>query len=130
MKLDKQQALKILDDFQHQLEEQAWYQLIKPQLKASLLYGSVAKGTNRPDSDIDVLLIVPLQAEEDYTVGEYFYKFRAVEINIVLRSIEKLRLLAKAKSDPFQQNVFKDSVLIYQADDEVKNLLKQIAAGA
>jgi len=37
------------------------------------LYGSVAKGTNRGDSDIDILLIVPLEVEQTYTSGEYFY---------------------------------------------------------
>jgi len=127
MHLTHTQALDIIENFQAELDKQAWYKSVKPHLKAALLYGSVAKGTNRPDSDIDMLLIVPLEVEEKYTAGEYSYDFQGVEINIVLRSIERLRVLAAAKPDVIQQEVFRDSVLIYEKDEEVRELLRKIA---
>ena len=34
-----------------------WYENIKDDLKAVIFYGSRAKGTLRPDSDIDLLFI-------------------------------------------------------------------------
>lgn len=108
------------------LQNENWFQEIKEYIYATLLYGSVAKGTNREDSDIDILMIVPLAIEERYTGGEYFYKFQNQEINIVLRSIEKLRQIAKDKKDAFQKEVFRESIIINSKDDKVKTLLKEI----
>ena len=130
MQLTRSQALDIIKDFQTELEQKPWFKSIKPYLKASLLYGSVAKGTNKPDSDIDMLLIVPLEVEQKYTAGEYSYDFKGTEINIVLRSIERLRSLAAGKPDAIQQEVFRDSVLIYEKNDEVRELLRKIAVRA
>lgn len=104
-----------------------WYRDITPHIRATLLYGSVAKGTNRPDSDIDILLLVPLAIEEAYTAGEYFYTYQNQEINIVLRSIERLRRIADAATDQFQKEVFRDAVILSAIDKEVDRLLQQIA---
>jgi predicted nucleotidyltransferase len=94
-KLIKTKAIQIIKEFiDSMLVKEEWYKNIQKKIKAIVLYGSVSKGTNRPDSDIDILIFVPLAIEEKYTKGEYFYDFNGHEINIVLRSIERLRKLA------------------------------------
>jgi predicted nucleotidyltransferase len=86
----------------------------------------VAKETNRPDSDIDILLIMPLDIEEKYTMGEYFYDYREQKINIVIRSIEKLRRIAEEKNDIFQKEIFRGAEILEETDDEVRKLLKDM----
>lgn len=88
-----------------------------------LFYGSTAKETNRPNSDLDLMIIVPLRAEKKYTCGEYSYKYHGREINIVLRSIEKLRIIANNLPDPFQSEVFRNCEIILANDSEVKKIL-------
>lgn len=122
-KLLRNEAIEIINEFiKKSLVNKVWYKNIKPFVKAIVFYGSTAKGINRVDSDIDIYLITPLNAEEKYTKGEYFYKFKNREINIVLRSIERLRNLAKEKND-FEKEVFRDSEIIWEKDDEVKKLI-------
>jgi methionine-gamma-lyase len=97
--LTREKAIKIANEFlKEKLKQEAWFKVVEPHIKACLLYGSTAKGTNRQDSDIDILIILPLEHEERYTKGEYLYTFKEHEINIVLRSIERLRKIAKEKN--------------------------------
>lgn len=127
-KLDKKSAVKISEKFLEKvLPTKKWYHNIRKHIKAIMLYGSVAKGTNRPDSDIDLLIIVPLAIEKKYTKGEYSYTFQDYEINIVMRSIERLRLIADGK-DGFQKTVFNQSQIIWQADIETEKLVQKITA--
>lgn len=126
--MGKQQAIDLFQEFAAtRLENENWYTNIKPYIKAVILYGSIAKGTHRPDSDIDILIIVPLVVEEKFTAGEYTYTFKGQEINIVLRSIEKLRIIADEHNDTFQKEVFRGSCLISASDAEVSNLIRKIA---
>ena len=126
-RLNQKQAVEIYKQFlANVLSGETWYKNITLHIKATLLYGSIAKGTNREDSDIDILMILPLEIEEKFTKGEYFYNYQKYEINIVLRSIEKLREIAKAQTDNFQKEVFKNSIVIYSTDDEVETLLKRV----
>jgi predicted nucleotidyltransferase len=128
-KITKAEAVKIINEFiNNTLSNEKWYQNILEHIKAIVLYGSVAKENNRPDSDIDILIFVPLNIEEKYTKGEYFYKYTEHEINIVLRSIERLRKLAKEKNDKLQAEVFRDSEIIVNKDDEVKKLIQQLTS--
>ena len=93
----------LIDDFLEKcVTQESWYKNIQDYLKAIILYGSVAKGTNWPDSDIDFLFILPLAVEEKYTTGEYFLNYDNQEFNIVMRSMEKLRQLATGPHDSFQ----------------------------
>lgn len=125
--IDKTLAIKIIKSFiNKELVNKDWYKNCLPHIKAILLYGSVAKGTNKPDSDIDVLIILPLKIEEKFTKGEYFYNYKNHEINIVLRSIEKLRIIAKENKDAFQKEVFRNSVIVKSFDDEVQVLIDKI----
>ncbi len=125
--MDKETTIRLVRDFLSlTVREYTWFTDIEPFIKATLLYGSRAKETNRPDSDIDILIILPLEKEEAYTVGEYFYTYNGFEINIVLRSIEKLRSIAKEKSDTLQKEVFRNAVVIHDSDGEVTKLLEEI----
>lgn len=125
--IDQNQAINIYEHFSDEvLGDEQWYKDIHDYILATLLYGSAAKGTNREDSDIDILIIVPLIIEEKYTSGEYTYTFNKNEINIVLRSVEKLRNIAIEHKDTFQKEIFRDAVII-NSNDEVRGLLKSIS---
>ncbi len=126
--VNKEHAVKIARQFiKEVLPDEDWYKTTEPSVKAILLYGSVTKGTNRDDSDIDILVILPLKVEEKYTTGEYFYDYQKQKINVVLRSIERLRDTAKKHKDKAEKEVFKDSVII-ESDKETKALLGQISS--
>lgn len=125
--INQKQAIQIYQQFLNDvLENEDWYKKIVFSIKATLLYGSVAKGTNREDSDIDILIILPLQIEETHTIGEYFYNYQDHNLNIVLRSIEKLRRIALEQKDQFQKEVFRKSIIISETNGEVRFLLKKI----
>jgi predicted nucleotidyltransferase len=125
--ITKKQAIELIKKFiKFELINELWYQNIKESLRAIVLYGSVAKGMNRTDSDIDILFFVPLEIEEKYTAGEYLYQFKGKDINIVIRSIEKLRKIAEEKNDEFQKEVFREAEVIWSKDDEAKNLIMEI----
>ncbi|MDP2704531.1 MAG: nucleotidyltransferase domain-containing protein [bacterium] len=129
-KLSKADAVRMLKDFiREELPEKEWYKNISPHVKAMILYGSTAKGLNRADSDVDMLIIIPLAIEEKYTKGEYVYLFREQEINIVLRSLERLRELAEKHDDSFQMEVFLESEILWEADSEVRDLVEKIRGG-
>jgi len=123
---------KFLSEIKSFLDEiiinEEWYQNIKKDLKAIVLYGSAAKGINRHDSDIDLLFILPIEIEEKYTKGEYFYQYRGQEFNIVIRSIEKLREITSGKPDLFQAEIFRKNIIIWEKDSEVKNLINKIVS--
>lgn len=125
--INKAEAIKIAKDFlKNELGKEDWFVEVKPFVKAFILYGSVAKETNKSDSDIDILLILPLNIEKQYTKGEYFYDYQGQKINIVLRSIEKLRKIAKEKTDLFQKEVFRKAEVLMDADGEVGDLLCKV----
>jgi predicted nucleotidyltransferase len=128
--INKKQAIEIVKRFiDSDLQNEDWYQNIKEHLFAIILYGSVAKGLNRIDSDIDVLFILPLEIEEKYTKGEYFFQFEGRDVNIVMRSIERLRQIAKDKNDEFQKEIFRDAEITWSSDEEVEELLKSVKLG-
>lgn len=126
--LTRAQALRIVRRFiKDVLPDETWFRQTKHAVKAVILYGSTAKGTNRPDSDIDLLIFMPLTLEEQYTQGEYFYRYDGKEVNIVIRSIERLRRIAEEHTDTFQKEVFRDSSIVQDADGEVTRLIERIA---
>ena len=125
--INKNQAIILVKNFLNdELIKENWFVKVNPFAKAFILYGSVAKGTNRPDSDIDVLLILPLEKEKEYTKGEYFYDYKNFKINIVLRSVEKLRKIAEEHNDSKQKEIFMKAEVLMDIDGEVSNLLKEI----
>lgn len=118
---------QIYNFFDECVSVQSWYSDIKDHLKVVILYGSVAKGTNRPDSDIDLLFILPLDIEEKFTQGEYFLNHHGQEFNIVMRSVEKLRDIAEGEYDAFQAEIFRNSKIIWEKDNEVQGLIEKIS---
>ncbi|KKQ45969.1 MAG: hypothetical protein US63_C0008G0007 [Candidatus Moranbacteria bacterium GW2011_GWC2_37_8] len=125
--ITKKQAVELVKKFiEFELDKELWYQNIKEYLSAVIFYGSVAKGINRADSDIDILFFLPLEIEEKYTTGEYVYRFEEKEINIVIRSIERLRKIAVEKNDEFQKEIFRESEIIWSKDEEVAELISII----
>lgn len=125
--ITKKQAVELVRKFiESELNKESWYQNIKEYLSAIILYGSVAKGINRIDSDVDILFFLPLEIEEKYTTGEYVYQFEGREINIVIRSIENLHKIAKDGSDKFQKEVFRGAEIIWSRGCEIDKLLRLI----
>lgn len=125
-KITRPKAITLIQEFiKKKLVNEDWYTKIKSKIKAIVLYGSVAKKANRADSDIDVYIILPLKIEEKYTAGEYFYQFKSHEVNIVLRSIERMRKLAQ-EQNAFEAEVFRGCEIIWEKDKEVRELIKKI----
>ncbi len=123
----RHQAIQLVRQFiEEVLSTEEWYKSVKSHVKALLLYGSVTKGTNTEESDIDVLLILPLKVEKKYAKGEYFYNYNGYTINIVLRSIERLRKISKEDNDNFQKEIFRDSVIVEVKDNEIERLLDRM----
>lgn len=61
-------------------------------------------------------------------MGEYFYQSEGRDINIVLRSTERLRTLAKGTDkDAYQAEVFYKSQILWERDTEVSDLIKKIS---
>ena len=128
-KLAKKEAINIIKEYiKYELMNKDWYKKIKSYVKAIVFYGSTAKGLNRSDSDLDILIFIPLEIELKHTKGEYSYTFDKREINIVLRSIERLRKLAKEQNNAFQAEVFRKSEIIFESDPEVRTLIEKIKA--
>lgn len=126
--ITRSEAIQLVKEFYtEELKKEEWFKDVQDFTKAVILYGSVSKGTHNPDSDIDVLIIMPLAIEEKYTKGEYAYAYKNFEINIVCRSIETLRTLAKLdEKDLFQREVFRCSEIIWERDDEVIKLINAL----
>lgn len=125
--ITRNDAIQIADSFiENNLKNELWFQNINSAISAIIFYGSRSKETNREDSDIDILIILPLEYEVKFTVGEYVYDYKGFEINIVLRSVEKLREIAREKKDTFQKEVFRNSEILIDKDGEVTSILKEI----
>ena len=125
--MTRTEAIKLVGRFiDEELPQAEWYQKIASVVKAVIFYGSRAKEINRPDSDIDILLIVPLEVEKKYTAGEYFFQYEGWEINIVLRSIERLRSIAEEGIDVSEAEIFRKSEIIWESNDEVRGLVEKI----
>lgn len=126
-KITRVEAVDLIKDFiKEVLSKEKWYKNIKSDIKAIVLYGSVAKGLNRIDSDVDFYIFLPLKIETKFTKGEYFYHFKQREINIVLRSIERMRKLAQLRNDAFEAEVFRKCTILYESDSEVRTLINII----
>ncbi len=83
-----------------------------PEVKLALLYGSFARGTERQDSDIDLLVVGRPAAE-----GKLIKKLTSLErklqreINYKFYSEEEFRR-KRVKGDPFLEEVFTDKTIV------------------
>jgi len=126
-KINRDEAVSILKEYINSvLIKKEWYKNIEPYIKAVVFYGSTAKGLNRADSDLDLLIFVPLKTEKKFTKGEYLYKYYGRKINIVIRSVERLRKLGLEQNNKFETEIFKNSEVLSEKDSEVRLLIKRL----
>ena len=89
-------------------------------LKSVILYGSYARGDYTPDSDVDIMLLVDLVAEEadvySDALSELGYEYN-VNYNIwmmpVVKNLQHFKQWVAAY--PFYTNVQKDGVTLYES---------------
>ena len=87
-----------------------------PGVKLALLYGSFAKGTERQDSDIDLLLVGKPAVEEKLIpkLASIEKKLQR-EINYKFYSPEEFRQ-KRAKNDPFLEELFTDKRILLKGN--------------
>ena len=89
-------------------------------LKSVILYGSYARGDYTPDSDVDIMILVDLSAEEmdaySDALSELGFEYN-VQHNIWMMPVVKNQkhFYHWASSYPFYSNVQKEGVVLYEA---------------
>ena len=87
-----------------------------PEIKMALLYGSFAKGRERQDSDVDLLIVGKSAAEEKLLKKlTSLEKKLQREINYKFYTEEEFRQ-KRAKGDPFLDEVFADKKIVLKGD--------------
>lgn len=89
-------------------------------LKAVILYGSVARGTATPESDIDIMVLVDSSTEE---LKKYSDKLCDVSTDFALEYLKVFSIIDVCYSEysqwkqvlPFYRNVEKEGVVLYAA---------------
>ena len=76
---------------------------------AILLYGSVAKGEDTPQSDIDICLVSPLCKDKKSLLNEIFRKLDVFSKKYDVRFFEEMPLY-------IQINIIKSNKIIYSKD--------------
>ena len=89
-------------------------------LKAVILYGSVARGTQTEDSDVDILILVDMAEDEigksRERLSSLTYDFNEVhDLKIMPEVIGEKQFAYWLPVYPFYQNIEKDGVSIYAA---------------
>lgn len=89
-------------------------------LKSVILYGSVAKGTATPESDIDIMVLVDTSAEE---LKKYEDKLCDVSTDFALEYLKVFSIMDVSYPEycqwkqvlPFYKNVENEGVILYAA---------------
>lgn len=89
-------------------------------LKSVILYGSVARGTDSPDSDIDIMLLVD---ENPEGLKKYEDKLSDVSTDFALEYFKVFSIVDISYSEfnewkqvlPFYRNAAKEGVVLYAA---------------
>lgn len=95
-------------------------QVYKDRLKAVILYGSVARGTQTEDSDIDIMVLVKGDAAE---LRIYDDQLSDVATDISLKYLKVFSIIDVSyqeyekwkKISPFYRNVSEEGVILYAA---------------
>ena len=106
---------KILQEVAEQLR-----QIYGEQLKAVILYGSVARGTQTEDSDVDLLVLID---GTDAQLREYEDKLSDVSTDLALKYRQVFSIMDVKyqeyqdwkSASPFYRNVEREGILLYQA---------------
>lgn len=90
------------------------------ELRTVILYGSYARGDFRPDSDIDIMILVDLEEEEIRTKSHslsdvtFDYNFdNGLEIMPIVKNREHFKKWLRAY--PFYNNIEREGVELYAA---------------
>lgn len=89
-------------------------------LKSIILYGSIAKGTATPESDVDIMLLVDLSTEE---LKKYQKKLCDVSTDFALEYLKVFSIIDVCYAEfnqwkqisPFYRNVVNEGVVLYAA---------------
>ncbi len=89
-------------------------------LKSVILYGSVARGTATPESDIDIMILVDTSAKD---LKSYEDKLSDVSADFALEYLKVFSIIDVCYAEfsrwkqvlPFYRNVAKEGVVLYAA---------------
>lgn len=114
-KIKDKQLKKILEELAGFLQE-----VYGNRLRAVILYGSVARGTQTSESDVDIMVLVEGSAEE---LRGYEDKLSDVSTDFALKYLKVFSIIDVSyqeyvdwmKISPFYKNVSEEGVVLYAA---------------
>lgn len=82
----------------------------------TILYGSEARGESRPDSDIDLLVLLPDDEKNNYSIRKLAILNKLFEIefmhNVLISPLILLKSMWKSRKTPFTCNVYNDGIVL------------------
>ena len=110
---------KILNELLKQYVDDI-YKIYGNKLKSVILYGSYARGDFRPDSDIDIMILVDMTDDEirmkGHALSEITFEYNfdnELEIMPIVKNQEHFNKWLRAY--PFYNNIKKEGVELYAA---------------